>query len=75
MLIAPNASTRDAQRIGGYFCWYAVQDVRMVEATVGWIEDFATTIFVLSTMLLMGLELTIDQLVDFSRSGDSWRNP
>jgi len=47
----------------------------MVEATVGWIEDFATTIFVLSTMLLMGLELTIDQLVDFSRSGDSWRNP
>jgi BASS family bile acid:Na+ symporter len=36
----------------------------MVEVTVGWIEDFATTIFVLSTMLSMGLELTIDQLVD-----------
>lgn len=36
----------------------------MVEVTVGRIVDFATTIFVLSTMLSMGLELTIDQLVD-----------
>lgn len=36
----------------------------MVEVTVGGMVDFATTIFVLSTMLSMGLELTIDQLVN-----------
>ncbi|MFC4986201.1 bile acid:sodium symporter family protein [Saliphagus infecundisoli] len=39
----------------------------MVEATVGGIVDFTTTIFVLSTMLSMGLELTIGQLMDSLR--------
>ncbi|RBI59765.1 sodium symporter [halophilic archaeon] len=36
----------------------------MVEVTVSGIVDFATTIFVLSTMLSIGLELTIDQLLN-----------